>query len=313
MFRVAQAENRTYSLGMENTPQNQDTLRGFGFALAAYFIWGFLPFYMKQLAHIPTLEVLAHRVIWSVPIAAIILATLGRTGDIKRALSDPKVVGMAAITAAIISLNWGVYVWAIGSNHALEAALGYYINPLLSVALGALLLKEKLSAAQRVAVALAGLAVVVLTVDAGRLPAVAVALPLSWAAYAFLKKWLPVGPNIGFFLEVLLLTPFAAAYVAYSYYNGSTHFMQSNPWDTALLMGCGVVTAVPLMLYANGAKLLRLSTIGIMQYIAPTMIFLTAVFVFGEAFDTVHKIAFAMIWAALVIYTWSFIAQARKH
>lgn len=299
---------------MENTPSppNQDTLRGFCFALAAYFIWGFLPIYMKQLAHIPTIEVLAHRVIWSVPIAAMILGFLGGAADIRRALADPKIVAMAAVTAAIISVNWGIYVWAIGAGHALDAALGYYINPLFSVAIGALLLKEKLKRTQQIAIVLAGLAVIILTVDAGRLPAVAVGLTLSWGAYAFFKKWLPVGANVGFFLEVLLLTPFALGYVIYSFYNGTAHFMQGNHMDTALLMGCGVVTAVPLMLYANGAKLLRLSTIGIMQYLAPTMIFLTAVFVFGEAFDTIHKIAFAMIWSGLAIYTWSFIAQARQ-
>jgi chloramphenicol-sensitive protein RarD len=212
-------------------------------------------------------------------------------------------LGMAAVTAALISVNWGVYIWAIGAGHALDAALGYYINPLFSIFLGAVLLKEHLTKLQKYAVLLAAVAVIVLTVGAGRLPVVALTLTLTWGAYAYFKKQLPIGPNQGFTLEVLLLTPFALAYIAYCHTTGTSHFLQGNSTDTALLVGCGLVTAIPLMLYANGAKLLRLSTIGIMQYVAPTMIFLIAVFAFGEPFGLPRMIAFPMIWAALVLYS----------
>ncbi len=181
--------------------------------------------------------------------------------------------------------------------------MGYYINPLFSILLGAFLLQERLSRLQKVAVALAAFAVIILTIGAGRLPVVALALTLSWGFYAYLKKQLPIGPNQGFTLEVILLTPFALGYVIYVQATGTGHFFQGTPSDTWLLLGCGVVTAIPLMLYANGAKLLRLSTIGIMQYIAPTMIFLTAVFIFHEPFGTPRMIAFPMIWAALVLYS----------
>ncbi len=291
-------------------PENKDTMAGFGYALAAYFIWGFLPLYMKSLAHIPPIEVIAHRVIWSLPIAAGVLIYQGRTADIARAFKTPSMLGMAMVTAALVSVNWLIYVWAIGAGHALDAALGYYINPLFSVFIGFAVLKEKMSRLQVGAIALATLAVVVLTVDAGRVPVVALGLTVTWAAYAYFKKSLPIGPNQGFLLEVLLLTPFALAYIAYLSATGSSHFAQSAP-DTALLMGTGLVTAIPLMLYANGAKLLRLSTIAVMQYIAPTMIFLTAVFLFHEPFGTARAIAFPMIWAALALYTWSFFAQKR--
>ena len=281
---------------------NRDALRGFLFALTAYIMWGFLPFYMKAVAHIPPSEVISHRILWSVPVAGGLLLVLRRTADLKRALRNPKMIGMAAITACLISINWGIYVWAIGAGHALDTALGYFINPLFSILLGAVLLKEKLKPAQMAALALVILAVVILTVENGRLPIVALSLTLSWGLYALFRKTLPIGPNQGFLLEVLLLAPFALAYLVYLIVTGQSHF-GGNAGDTALLAGSGLITAVPLILYANGAKLLKLSTIGIMQYIAPSMIFLIAVFVFGEPMGTARGIAFPLIWTALVIYT----------
>ncbi len=300
---------------MSDTPRSPatggDTLPGFLFALAAYVLWGFLPIYMKALAHIPPVEVIPHRVIWSVPIAGAVLIATGRTADLMRALATPRMIGMAALAAALVSLNWGIYVWAIGSGHALDAALGYYINPLFSIFLGAVLLGERLSRAQWAAIGLAALAVLILTLEAGRLPVVALALTLTWGCYAFLKRRLPIGPNQGFMLEVLLLTPPALAYMVWLGLTGQGHFLTGSSFDTAMLLGCGLVTAVPLILYANGAKGLTLSTIAIMQYIAPTMIFLTAVFIFGEPFDTIRAITFALIWAALVIYSAAMLPRRR--
>jgi chloramphenicol-sensitive protein RarD len=293
-------------------PTTGDTLPGFFFALSAYLLWGFLPLYMKALAHIPPVEVIAHRVLWSVPVAGMILIATGRTADLARALRTPRMIGMAVVTAALISINWGIYVWAIGSGHALDAALGYYINPLFSIFLGAVLLRERLAPSQWFAIGLAALAVAILTWEAGRLPVVALALTLTWGCYAFFKKKLPIGPNQGFMLEVLLLTPPALVYAIWLAQNGAGHFMEDVAFDTWMLVGCGLVTAVPLILYANGAKLLRLSTIAIMQYIAPTMIFLTAVFVFDEPFGTARAIAFPLIWTALVVYTASMVRQARR-
>ena len=297
---------------MENIPpKNEDSLRGFGFALTAYLLWGFLPIFMKAVGHISPAEVIAHRVIWSIPIAGAVLWATGRTADLWVALRTPRMLLMGFATAALISVNWGIYVWSIGAGHALDAALGYYINPLFSVFLGAVLLGERLSRAQKGAIALAALAVLVLTIEAGKLPLVALGLTVTWGIYAYLKKSLPIGPNQGFFLEVLILLPFALAYVVWAQATGRSHFMAGVTSDTVLLLSCGLVTAVPLMVYANGAKLLRLSTIGIMQYIAPTMIFLTAVFVFGEPFGRGKMVAFPMIWVALVIYTVSMVRQAR--
>ena len=295
---------------MEN-PENKDTLRGFGFALTAYLLWGFLPLYMKAVAHISPAEIIAHRVIWSLPVAGAVLIWLGRTADILPALRNPRMLAMAACTAALITVNWGIYVWAIGSGHALDAALGYYINPLFSVFLGAALLGERLTLTQKLAIGLAAIAVAVLTVESGKLPVAALGLTVSWGIYAYLKKSLPIGPNQGFFLEVLILSPFAAGYILWAAITGNGHFFAGVPFDTGMLLCAGFITAVPLMIYANGAKLLRLSTIGILQYIAPTMIFLMAVLVFNEPFGTARMIAFPMIWVALLIYTTSMVRTAR--
>lgn len=291
--------------------KNNDAIRGFGFALTAYLFWGVLPIYMKALAHISAFEVIAHRIVWSVPVAGIVLLALGRLGDIKAAFRNPRTIAMASLTAALVTINWGTYVWAIGAGHSLDAALGYFINPLFSIALGAILLKEKLAPTQIVAICLAAIAVIILTVKAGTVPWVALTLTLSWGFYAFFRKTLPVGANQGFFIEVLLLCIPAALYILYLEARGEGHFYQTGLSDTGLLLGCGLVTALPLMIFANGAKLLRMSTIGIMQYIAPTMVFLIAVFLFKEPFDMPRLIAFSLIWAALVLYSWSMLRQSK--
>lgn len=287
------------------TTLSGDSPRGLMLAVATYVIWGFLPLFMKQLAHVPPSEVIAHRVLWSLPIALAVLLWQGRWADVGAALRRPRLLAMAIVTAALISVNWMIYVWAVGNNHALDAALGYYINPLFSVALGATLLHERLSRAQVAAIVLAALAVVVLTVQLGRLPMVAIGLTLTWGIYALCKKSLPLGPTQGFTLEVLILTPFALAFVIWLSATGQSHFAAGNAWDTILLIGCGPVTAIPLICYAMAAKQLRLTTIGILQYIAPTMIFVTAVLIFGEPFGAAQMIAFPMIWAGVIIYSLS--------
>lgn len=292
--------------------ENVDTPRGFAFALTAYGLWGFLPLYMKAVVHIPAPEVIAHRILWSLPIAGLVLLWLGRTADVKMALRTPRVLGMACVTAALITVNWGIYFWSIAAGRALDTALGYFINPLFSILLGAVLLNEKLSRMQMGAIAIATLAVAILTYENGSLPWASLALTVTWSFYAYLRKTLPVGPNQGFFLEVLILSVPAFIYIAYIEGSGNGHLLSSTWYDTIILSCAGLATAVPLMIYANGAKLLRLSTIGIMQYIAPTMIFLIAVFVFKEPFGTARMIAFPLIWLALVLYTVPMVRQYRQ-
>jgi chloramphenicol-sensitive protein RarD len=286
------------------TAADASATRGFAFALTAYLLWGLLPFYMKAVAHIPAIEVLAHRILWSVPVAGVVLLALGRTADIRAALRSPRTLAMAAVTAALITVNWGTYVWAIAVDRAVETALGYYINPLVTVALGAVLLGERLNRLQLVAVGLAAVAVIILALDQGGVPWVSLVLAFSFAFYGYLRKTLPIGPSQGFFLEVLILTAPALAYVIWLEARGVGHLTAA--WgDFWLLAFAGPATAIPLIFYAFGAKLLRISTLGVMQYIAPTMIAAIAVFAFHEPFGPARLLAFGLIWAALALYTWS--------
>ena len=288
---------------MADASHDGDSLSGFLLALAAYLIWGALPLYLHLVNHVPLLEVLAHRVLWSVPIALAVLVALGRTQDLKRAIVSPRMLAMTGLTAALVSVNWGIYLYAIQSGRVLDAALGYYINPLFSILLGALVLRERLTRWQWAAVALAASAVAVLTIEAGSLPVLSLALTVSWGLYALFKRALPIGPNQGFTLEVVLLMPLALGYLIWLWWHGQLVFGSTGGSDMALLLGCGVVTAVPLMLYANGAQRLRLTTIALMQYIVPTSVFLLAVLAFGEPFVGAKWVAFPMIWGALVVYS----------
>lgn len=288
-----------------------DATRGFVFALFAYVIWGLFPFYMKAVSHIPVLEVLAHRVIWSLPVAAVILFFLGRTKDIRAALRDPRTMAMACVTASLITANWGIYLWAIFHGHAVDAALGYYITPLINVLLGAVFLKERLTKVQVLAVFLAVIAVLLLTIAQGGLPWVSIALPLTFAFYGYMRKSLPIGPTQGFMLEVMIMFIPASAYVIWLYSQQQEHFIAGNPTDIVLLLFAGIITAVPLVMYAAGAKLLRYSTLGLMQYITPSMLFFVAIFAFDEPFDRMQLYAFMLIWVGLIIYTISMLKENR--
>ncbi|MBS9719962.1 EamA family transporter RarD [Tianweitania sp. BSSL-BM11] len=294
------------------TPAPAAETRGFIYAGTAYLIWGCLfPLLMKLVAHIPAAEVIAHRVIWSVPIAAGVVLWLGRTADIRAALRSPRTLLMATVTAAAVTVNWGVYVWAISVNRTVEAALGYYINPLVTIAIGALIMGEKLDRLQLGAIALAAIGVALVTIETGGLPWISLLLALSFAIYGFLRKTLPIGPSQGFFLETMILLIAALPYVIWLAVTGQGHFVAGGASDTLWLLVCGPATAIPLLLYGFGAKLLRITTIGIMQYIVPTGLFLLAIFVFGEPFGWHRAIAFAFIWVALIIYTASLLMRRR--
>ena len=290
--------------------QEGDSLKGFVLALAAYLLWSALPLYLKLLQSVPVAQVLAHRIVWSVPVALLILVALGRTGDLRRAIVSPRLLAMAGLTAALITVNWATYLYAVQTDRVLDAALGYYINPLFSIFLGGVVLGERLRGAQWVAVGLALSAVVVLTVEAGSLPVIAVILTLSWGLYALFKRSLPIGPNQGFTLEVLILAPVAAGYLAWVWGQGG--LVLGDVSTGLLLLGCGVVTAVPLMLYANGAKMLTLTTIALMQYITPSFLFVLAVFVFDEPLGLGKALAFPLIWAALIVYSVDLLRRHRQ-
>ncbi|MGE0232219.1 MAG: EamA family transporter RarD [Flavobacteriaceae bacterium] len=292
--------------------EHTDTRAGFVLALVAYLFWGLMPFYMKAVAHIHVLEVLAHRIVWSVPIAAIVLLILRRGSELKAAFRSPRTLGIALVTAALATTNWGVFIYAVGADRTLEAALGYYINPLFSVFLAAVFLGERLSRLQMVAIALAACAVALVTWDAGGLPSVALLGAGSWGLYALSRRALTMEPNQAFTLEILLISVPCIVFIGYSYYAGTSHFGPTGSADVGLLVLGGFVTAAPLMIYCNAARGLKLSTIGMMQYITPTMVFLIAVFIFGEPLPPARAIAFAIIWVALALYSVSVYGNARR-
>lgn len=295
---------------MANT-LNRDSKEGFIYAGGAYLIWSILPLYMKMLSHVPAWEIVPHRIVWSLPLAAMVIWWRGLGGDVVAAVSNPRMLGLGFITAALITVNWGVYVWAVTSGRALETALGYYINPLFSVFLASVLVGEKLNRVQMFAIGFAALAVGILTYENGNLPWVSLMLAFTWGLYAYFKKTQSIGPQQGFFLEVSILALPSIVLMFWFAKQGTSHFIETGWQDTALLVGTSLFTAVPLILYAMGAKLLRLTTIAIMQYSAPTMIFLIAVFVFKEPFSVYKFVAFILIWTALAIYTWSLIKAHR--
>lgn len=274
---------------------------GFLYALAAYLLWGALPIYMKALDHIDAVEIVAHRIVWSVPVAALFVTVLAKWRPFLHAARQPRVLVTIAASAVLISLNWLAYILSVVWNVASEAALGYYVNPLISVLIGWALLGERLKPLQWTAVALAAVAVAALAIAGGTVPWLALVMAVSFATYGYLRKTVAIGPTEGFLLEVALLAPFALGWLVWAETAGGGVF----PADGWLLAGSGVVTAVPLILFASGAKRLTLATIGLMQYIAPTMIFLTAIFVFAEPVGPVKIAAFVLIWTALALYSFA--------
>jgi len=283
---------------------------GFLYALSAYGLWGFLPFYFKAAEHIPPVEMVAHRIIWAVPCALLVIGLQRRLGELWSLFSNSKTVAMMALTASLISVNWGIYVWAISVNITSETALGYYINPLISVLLAYFLLNERLSKLQALAVGIALAAVLMRTIAGGVFPWVALTLAFSFALYGYLRKTLAIGPTQGFLMEVTILAPVALGYVGWLMVHGENSFTVANG-NAWLLMLAGPVTAVPLILYAFGAKLLRLTTLGLMQYIAPSIIFLISFLVFGEELNLWQGVMFVMIWLALALYTWSMFEKSQ--
>lgn len=272
------------------------------FAMSAFGLWALNPLYFKLLAHVSPFEVIAHRAFWSVPFGLLIALYLGRTSDMMRVFKRPDLMLKLMMTGLIISGNWVLFVWAVAVGLTLEASLGYFINPLLNVLIGFLLLGERLSRAQTIAVALAGIGVAVQTIGAGVFPWVAIVLAVLFAAYGYVRKTIDVGPVQGFVIETTMLLPFSISYVIWLIAQGAAQFT-TNTHDTFLLVMCGPVTAIPLMLFASGARRLRYSTIGILQYIAPTGMFLVAVFLFNEPVGFWKLLSFGFIWLALAIYS----------
>ena len=272
-------------------------------AAAAYILWGLFPLYIKQLGTVPALEVVAHRSAWSLLLLALLLAGLRRFAWLGTVLRQPRTLATFALSAGLLSANWLIYVWAVNHNHVLDASLGYFINPLVNVMLGYLVLHERPRPVQWLVVALAGLGVLWLALGAGHVPWVALALAASFGVYGLLRKTATLGALEGLALETLLQAPAAVGLLLWLAWQGQGQFGQGDVRLDTLLLLAGPFTAIPLLLFAFGARRVTLATLGLLQYLGPSIQFLLGVAVYHEPFSWQRGIGFALIWSALLIYS----------
>ncbi|MBB6444362.1 EamA family transporter RarD [Bacillus benzoevorans] len=289
--------------------ESQTSRTGIVYTAGAYVMWGLLPLYWKLIQNVSSEEILAHRIIWSFVFMLFLLGFRKRLGPFwavwKKLLHHPRPFITLILASLLISVNWFLYIWAVNHDHIIETSLGYYMNPLISILLGMVVLKEKLNFWQLLSVVLAAIGVTVLTVQFGSFPWVAVSLAVSFAIYGLAKKLTNFDAEIGLTMETLVITPLALIYLLFLTTNGSTAFEFSSLSDSLLLMGSGIATALPLLYFAKGAKLIPLSMVGFLQYIAPSISLFLGVFLYHEHFTKVHMTAFFFIWTALVVFSFA--------
>ena len=286
--------------------------KGVWAGLGAYLMWGLFPIYWKWLQTVPALQILGHRMVWSLIFVAGVLVLQRDREWLRQALRQPKTLLIYTLAAVLLSGNWFIYIWAVNAGYIVETSLGYFMNPLVNVLLGVIFLGEKLRRVQAGAALLAGAGVLYLTFDYGRLPWIALALAFSFATYGLLKKTSPLNATRSFTLETMVMFLPAAAYLAFQEVNGSGAFGHQGGLVTLLLVLAGPVTSIPLILFGMAARRIPLSMIGFLQYLAPTLQFLIGVFIFHEDFPSSRLLGFSLIWVALLIYSLDSVFNGRK-
>jgi chloramphenicol-sensitive protein RarD len=281
------------------------------YGIAAYVSWGVFPLYFRTVAGFPPVEVLAHRAIWSFIMLAVLVGLLGRWSEIRRELRSRKLRRMLALSTLFIAANWLTFIYAVTSRHVLQASLGYFVNPLANVLLGVVFLRERLRSRQVLSIGLAAAGVLVLTLVGGEVPWIALALALTFSLYALMRKLMPVDGLVCLTVETLAIAPFGLAYLGYL--AAATSHEPLAPANLGLLMLSGPITTVPLLFFGAAARRLRLSTMGFLQYLSPTLQFLLAVLVFREPFSTVQLLSFACIWAGVLIYAFDSLRASRGY
>ncbi|MCO7176164.1 EamA family transporter RarD [Sporolactobacillus kofuensis] len=302
---------------LNTTMINRETKIGAIYSLSAYFMWGLFPLYWMLIHQISALEILAHRIFWSLILMLGLLAVTRTFGkflkQLKELIAKPKLLFCVFIASVLITVNWLIYIWAVNNGHVIESSMGYYINPLISILLGIIFLKEKLTIWQFVAFLLAAMGVLIETVNYGHFPWIALMLALTFGFYGLAKKLIHIEPSLELTLETLLIVPAALFYLLYLQQTGVAAFGHSSWLINLLLIGTGVVTAVPLLFFAEGAQRISLTMIGFFQYVAPTLQLLIGITIYREPFHVVQLIAFSFIWVALVIFTLSATLFNRDH
>ncbi|MBC7993598.1 MAG: EamA family transporter RarD [Rhizobacter sp.] len=273
------------------------------YAALAFAAWGIFPLYFRQIAHVPSGEILIHRIVWSLVFVLIVLSLRRQWGWLKPVLRQPKVLAAFTASALLLSVNWLTYIWAVNNGHVIDASLGYFINPLVNVLLGYTVLHERLRRMQWLALGLAAGGVLWLTIQAGHLPWIALALASSFGAYGLLRKVATLGALEGLTLETLLLAPIAALVLGVWMFNGSSTFPAPDAPTNAWLIAAGPITAIPLLLFAAGARRISLTTLGLLQYIGPTIQLALGLWLFHEPFSAARLLGFGLIWLALAVYS----------
>lgn len=288
--------------------------RGVIYGASAYVTWGIIPIFWKfleQVGEVGAVEIVAHRIVWTLVFAVAALAIWQRLPRLWFALKNPRIVLALSLSALLIAVNWGLFIWAVTADRIIDTSLGYYINPLVSFVLGVVWLGERLTKLQLVAVGLAVLGVINQTVAVGYLPWISLALAFSFGFYGLIRKMVPVESLEGLTVEALLLAPLSLGYIVYLATAGAGAFLAQGISLDALLILAGPFTAIPLLLFAAGARLVRLSTMGFLQYLAPSISLLIAVFLYDEPFTQAHAVTFALIWSALALVTWEALRRDR--
>lgn len=273
------------------------------YAASAYILWGLFPLYFKALQGVPPIEILLHRIVWALVFLLVVLTSRQQWAWVGQLWRQPKVLAGFAASALLLSVNWFIYIWSINSGHVVDASLGYFMTPLVNVLLGFLFLHERLRPIQWVAIALAALGVAWLTWHAGHPPWIGLALAFTFGAYGLLRKTAALGALEGLSLETILLFPIAFGYLAILAWNGQNAFAQASISSKLLLAAAGPITAVPLLMFAAGARRIKMSTLGLLQYIAPSLQLLLGVWLYGEPFGGERLAGFAVIWSALAVYS----------
>jgi len=289
-------------MGIESPKKTSMESIGYLSGAGAYFLWGLFPLYWKMLSAVPSLHILAHRVTWAFILTVILSMALGRRKAFVSVLHDPKKLFVTFAAGFLVTANWGIYIWAVNSSRIIETSLGYFLNPLVSVALGGLVLKEKLDKGILAACAVAIIGIAILTVSYGRLPWIALALAGTFALYGLVKKIIGLDSLMGLAIETTVVFPLAVGYLVFEQLAGRGAIFNIGSLETSLLIISGAVTVIPLFLYAEGVKRVPISKLGFFQYIAPTLQLLIGVLVFGEILETTRAIAFAFIVSALLIF-----------
>ncbi|RPI05384.1 MAG: EamA family transporter RarD [Ignavibacteriae bacterium] len=276
--------------------------KGVWYAIGAYVSWGILPVYWKWLHHVPAVQLLSHRIVWSFFALLIVIVVSLRWKDFQSVIRNPRILRIYLAAAVLIGINWLTYVWAVNSGHIIECSLGYYINPLFSVLIGVIFLHEHMRPRQWIPMGLAAVGVIYLSAVYGSLPWIALTLALSFGFYGLVKKIAPLGSLYGLTLETGILILPAICFLLYSDAAGSGAFLHRDPLSDILLIGAGIVTTIPLLMFASAAQRIPLSLVGILQYISPTIGLFIGIFLYQEPFTLLHMAGYGMVWAALVLY-----------